>query len=165
MPYWQLFYHLVWATKERQPFLTPQVAPIIYGFMRSKAVGLEGTVYAINGIDEHVHMVVAIPPKVAVSKFVGQVKGVASARYNKLKRDATQFAWQAEYGAFTFDRKRLPYVIDYVERQQEHHRQKTIIPVLERTRENPIVQTGETSTDYNAGILAWHQEMLALESP
>ena len=38
MPYWQLFYHLVWSTKHREPLLTPDVEPIVYGYLRSKAV-------------------------------------------------------------------------------------------------------------------------------
>ena len=75
MPYWQLFYHLVWSTKNRQPFLTPSVEPIIFGFLRSKAIALGGVVFAINGMFDHVHMLVSIPPRIAVADFVGQVKG------------------------------------------------------------------------------------------
>jgi REP element-mobilizing transposase RayT len=48
MPYWQLFYHIVWSTKDREPLLTPDVEPIIHGFLRSKAIGLEAVVFALN---------------------------------------------------------------------------------------------------------------------
>lgn len=63
MPYWQLFYHIVWSTKDRLPLLTPEAEPIIYGFLRGKAIGLGATLFALNGIADHVHMVAAIPPK------------------------------------------------------------------------------------------------------
>jgi putative transposase len=81
MSYWQLFYHLVWATKNREPFLTPAIEKHIYGSLISKAVGLRGVVYALGGRVDHVHMVVSIPPNMAVARFVGQIKGVAKAPY------------------------------------------------------------------------------------
>ena len=68
MSYWQLFYHLVWSTKNRQPLLTPLVEKHIYGYLTSKATGLKGVVYTIGGTTDHVHMVVAIPPAISVSK-------------------------------------------------------------------------------------------------
>ena len=95
MPYWQLFYHLVWCTKNREPFLTPQVEPIVYDFLRSKAIGLGATLFALNGTVEHVHMVAAIPPAIAVAKFVGQVKGVSATKFNKGGFTAILY-WQEE---------------------------------------------------------------------
>ncbi len=121
MPYWQLFYHIVWTTKNRTPLLTPDVEPVIYGFLRAKAIGLGATLFALNGVADHVHMVAAIPPSIALSKFVGQVKGVASARFNQSGQSVTPFFWQEEYGIFSFDGKRLPNYIAYVECQKEHH--------------------------------------------
>ncbi len=76
MPYYRLFYHIVWATKNRESLITPEIEPIIYNFLRGKAIGLGGTVFAINGMEEHTHMVASIPPKIAVATFIGQVKGV-----------------------------------------------------------------------------------------
>ena len=67
MPYWQTFYHIVWATKNREPLITPDVEAMIYGLIRSKAIGLGGTVFALNGMSEHVHLVASIPPAIAVS--------------------------------------------------------------------------------------------------
>jgi putative transposase len=133
MPYWQLFYHLIWSTKNRQPLLTSLVEKHIYGYLTSKAVGLQGVVYALGGTTDHVHMIVSIPPAISVSKFVGQIKGVASTRFNKSGIGEVRFEWQDEYGAFSFDAKRLPNFIAYVERQKEHHAEGTTIPLLERT--------------------------------
>ncbi|MCP4367700.1 MAG: IS200/IS605 family transposase, partial [Deltaproteobacteria bacterium] len=83
MPYYQLFYHIVWATKNRLPLLTAQIEPTIHNYVRTKAIGLEATVFAINGIEDHVHVVASIPPKIAVSTFIGQIKAVASTKFNK----------------------------------------------------------------------------------
>ncbi len=137
MPYWQLFYHIVWTTKNREPLLTPTIEPIVHEFLRNKAIGLGATVFALNGMADHVHVVVAVPPKIAVATFVGQVKGVTSAKLNKLTSLSHPFFWQDEYGVFSFDRKRLSNHVAYVKRQKEHHTRGTIIPALERTEEHP----------------------------
>jgi putative transposase len=161
MPYYQLFYHLVWSTKNRHPLLTPRVEPIIHNFLRAKAIGLGATVFALNGIEDHVHLVVSIPPKIAVAKFVGQIKAVASTKFNKSEPD-NPFFWQEEYGAFSFDAKRLPNYIAYVERQKEHHAQGTIIPVLERTTNGGPKIIRESIITYAVEDADWRCELEGL---
>jgi len=164
MPYWQLFYHIVWATKNREPLLTPKVEPVIYGFLRSKAIGLEGTLFALNGVADHVHMVISIPPKIAVATFIGQVKGVASTKFNKSGLSETPFFWQEEYAVFSFDGKRLPNYIAYVERQKEHHAQRTTIPILERFGDSESAPSiiREPAAVYSVEEADWRREMEAL---
>lgn len=161
MPYHQLFYHLVWATKNREPLLTPDVEPIVYDLLRSKAIGLGATVFAIGGVEDHVHMVVSIPPVLAVAKFIGQVKGVTATRFNKAGHGTVLF-WQGEYAAFTFDAKRLPNYVAYVQRQKEHHHQRTTIPILERTagqQAKPLILR-EAPPDYSIEDESWRREVL-----
>ena len=162
MPYWQLFYHLVWSTKNRQPFLTPSVEPIIFGFLRSKAIALGGVAFAINGMLDHVHVIVSIPPRIAVADFVGQIKGVASARFNKGDFAEERFEWQADYGAFSFDGKRLPYLIAYVEKQKEHHAQGSTIRVLERMTGGPVQLMRESAPTYITDYQLWLENMQSL---
>lgn len=50
MPYWQLFYHIVWATKNREPLLTAEVESAIYGYLFKKAIGLEANVMRLMDI-------------------------------------------------------------------------------------------------------------------
>jgi len=136
MPYWQLYYHVVWGTRGRQPWITPDLEPIVHGFIREKAKHLGGRVFALDGTEDHVHLVTTIPPKVAISHFIGQVKGFVSSGLNQSGLLRFRFAWQAEYGVFSLDRKRLRHHVAYVERQKEHHAESTLIPALE-PRETP----------------------------
>ena len=115
--------------------LTAQVEPIIYDHLRSKARELEAIVYALNGTEDHIHLLVSIPAKIAVATFVGKVKAVASTKFNKTHPHLAPFFWQSEYGVFSFDRKRLPNYMDYVERQKEHHREGSFIRSLELCEE------------------------------
>jgi putative transposase len=162
MPYWQLFYHLVWATKNREPLLAPRVEPIIHGFLQTKAIGLGATVFALNGTEDHVHLVAAIPPKIAVAKFVGQIKAVASTKFNKMHPD-TPFFWQDEYGAFSFDGKRLPNYIGYVRDQKKHHAQGKVYPILERTSDGAPRLIRESRALYVVPDPEWQREMEEME--
>ena len=108
MPYWQLFYHAIWATRGREPLISAEVESVIHGLLRGKAVGLGAEVFALNGMEDHVHLVVAIPPKLSVARFIGKVKGATSTRFNKAGLLNRPFFWQEEYAVLSFDRKRLP---------------------------------------------------------
>jgi REP element-mobilizing transposase RayT len=132
MPYCQLYYHIIWATKNREPFLNPENEPIIHNLLLRKATGLGGNVFALNGWVDHIHVVTTIPAKIAVAKFIGQIKGASSAKFNRFRSWNEPLYWQNEYAVFSFDRKRLPYFIRYVEGQKQHHKEGTTIPILER---------------------------------
>ena len=159
MPYTQLFYHLVWGTKGRQPRLTEEVEPILHNLLRNKAIDLGGSVFALGGIADHVHMVASIPAAVSVAKFVGQVKGSSSAIFNKSGFTKERFFWQEEYGAFSFDRKKLPNFVAYAQSQKQHHGQQSTIAVLERTTQSDEVR--EPEAIYAFEDETWRQELLA----
>jgi putative transposase len=147
MPVWQLFYHIVWATEGRQPQLSSDVEPVVYGFLRSKATALGARVFALNGAADHVHMIAAVPPKLALATFIGQIKGVASARYNQSEGIDAPLHWQDGYAVFSLDAKRLPYHIAYVEQQKEHHAAGTTFAILERTG-GELATLREMSAEY-----------------
>ena len=135
MPYVQLLYHLVWTTKGREPWIVPRLEPQLHELLRAKARSLGAGVFAIGGMEDHVHLVTTVPPRVSLAQFVGQIKAVSSKRINDGGWLDFSFAWQAEYAAFTLDKKRLPHHIAYVENQKAHHAEGTLIPALERTAE------------------------------
>ena len=158
MPYTQLYYHIVWATKNREQVLTPEVEPLIYEFLRSKAIGLGAIVFALNGWYEHVHLVASIPAKVAVATFIGQVKAVATTKFNKSGHPGAPIFWQAEYAVFSMDKKRLPYHIAYVENQKEHHRDGQIIPMLKRAEDEGRYIRDEVNTYDAISEMDWTPE-------
>jgi putative transposase len=136
MPYWQLFYHAVWATRFRERVLGPEVEPFAHDLIRNKAMDLGAVVHSLNGMEDHIHLVISLPPKIAPAFFVGQVKGASSTRLNQSRRLDQPFFWQDEYAIFSLDAKRLSHHVAYVENQKLHHAPATVIPALERTGES-----------------------------
>jgi REP element-mobilizing transposase RayT len=123
MAYWRLYYHFVWGTKDRLALIDDQIEPKIYAAIAAKAKELGGTVHAIGGMEDHVHLVVSVPPKIAVSEFVGLVKGNSSHFVNHVLKPGFHFVWQGEYGVHSFSEKDLPAIVKYAVNQKEHHQQ------------------------------------------
>jgi len=119
VPYWRAFYHLVWTTKHRAPLITPDVEALIFPSIAHRARELGAVVYALNGVEDHLHLVAAIPPRVAVAHFIGELKGRSS--FIVGHKFDLPFAWQAGYGVHTFGERHLGWVIHYVDCQKEHH--------------------------------------------
>jgi len=92
-------------------------------------------VYAINGWTDHVHLLIAIPPKHAVADVVKRLKGSSSHYLNHAGGLSYEFAWQRGYGALTLGERQRPKAEAYVRDQKDHHEQHTANAWLERCLE------------------------------
>jgi putative transposase len=131
MPYYRLFYHFVWTTKRRLLLINDINRGPIYAAISAKATGLNGIVHALNGMEDHMHLVVTVPPTTALGAFIGRIKGSSSYVASHLPDGDGAFSWQAEYGVLSVSESHLPMIIDYVNRQQEHHAAHTLNRTLE----------------------------------
>lgn len=77
MALWRLYYHLIWATKKRQPLIIPEDETQLYSYIIGKANTLGSIIHAVGGIENHIHLVASIPPRLFISDFVQNIKGVA----------------------------------------------------------------------------------------
>ena len=133
MPYWRLFYHFIWGTKNREPLIATEWEGPLHNAIAAKATELGAFVHSVGGTDDHVHLVASVPPKIALSTFIGQVKGNSSHFVNQVLNTGAQFAWQAEYGVVSFGGKMLHKVAGYAKNQRKHHAERTTIAMLEQT--------------------------------
>jgi putative transposase len=131
MPYWRLFYHVIWGTKNRLPLIESAWENDLYGYIRGKATALECIPHAINGMPDHIHVVISIPPKLSVATLIGQLKGASSHRVNESFVSHHSFAWQAEYGVFSFSERSLSRIVHYVRNQKNHHAENSVNQTME----------------------------------
>lgn len=132
MAFWRLYYHLVWGTKNRQPWITPVIETHLYSYLVHKASELDVFVYQINGWLDHVHLVVAIPPKLSIANVVKNLKGASSHFINDRQFLEQHFQWQRGYGVLSLGEKQRPFAEAYVISQKLHHQQQTTNAWLER---------------------------------
>lgn len=111
--------------------ITPEMERRLYRNIGSEARKIGCTVLALNGMPDHVHLVVSFPTTITVADLVKQVKGVSSHFVNETLKPESQFKWQGSYGAFTVSRWDLERVIEYVKRQKDHHAADELFPEWE----------------------------------
>ena len=131
MPYSKLYYHFIWATKERLPLIEPTFEPDLYRAIAAKVQKMDGFLHAIGGTQDHIHLAVSILPKLAPAAFIGEVKGNASHFINHITKPDVAFYWQDEYGVLTFGEKNLSAVVRYIQNQKKHHADGTVIATME----------------------------------
>ena len=132
-PYTQLYLHLVWATWDRLPLVTPAIEPRLYAAIAEKCRTLKCEPLAIGGIEDHVHLLVRLHTTVAVATLVKEVKGSSSHLVTHEITPGEFFKWQGAYGAFTLRKEDMPGVRTYVENQRKHHAVHTIWEEWEQT--------------------------------
>jgi REP element-mobilizing transposase RayT len=121
--YWRLFYHLVWVTKGRETLIDEEHAVVIERSIRSSSLEKGAVLYTIGIMPDHIHVAVSIPPRIAVSAFVQQLKGESSHLLNHGagRDDQDWFRWQPQYGVVSFGERSLNEVITYIQNQRAHH--------------------------------------------
>lgn len=121
-PYVRNFYHLIFSTKERRPLIRSCFEKDVYDQLRYVAVEYGAAAEAIGGTEDHVHVLLQMPPKLAIAAMVCALK----AKSSKWMGDHGHlFAWQSGYGCFTVSSSLTPVVRKYIEGQEEHHRKRS----------------------------------------
>ncbi|MCB0158145.1 MAG: IS200/IS605 family transposase [Caldilineaceae bacterium] len=133
MAYWRLYYHFVWTTQERRPFITPDIEASLYRWLYHEANEMYCPFFYIGGTVDHVHVLTAIRPTIALSAFVKQLKG-SSSRFISLEFKRT-FIWQKGYGVFSVSEDAVNDVKAYVLNQKAHHRDQLLVAGWEETHE------------------------------
>ena len=111
MIWWRLHYHLIWSTRDREPLLMSEREKMFYGVLYKKAEELGVIIHAADNVDDHVHVVASIPPRLSVADFVRHIKGATSNAINRMPGSDGFFNWQAGYGALSFDESALEKVM------------------------------------------------------
>jgi putative transposase len=125
-PYTQLYLHLVWATWDRLPLITKEIEYRIFAAIESKCSELKCEPLAINGIEDHVHLLVRFHTTVSVAQLVKEVKGSSSHLVTHEIAREKFFKWQGAYRAFTIRKSDVPRVIKYIENQKQHHAEEKL---------------------------------------
>ena len=128
----EIYLHFVWTTWDRLPLISAEVERELHRNLQSLASKKGCVVVALNGIEDHVHLLLQVPPTCcSVAELVKHLKGVSSHFVNDTLQPSSLFKWQASYSVFSVSRWDVDKVRAYVENQKEHHRRGTAKPQLE----------------------------------
>jgi putative transposase len=115
-----LLAHIIFSTKNREPYITSDLKPQLYSYIGGILRNIECTLLDINGVSDHLHLLVRYPPRMAMSDIVRTVKSNSS----KWAREelAVPFGWQSGGALLSVSESIVPDIRAYLDRQEEHHR-------------------------------------------
>jgi REP element-mobilizing transposase RayT len=137
------YVHLVFGTKDCRPWIRQpgELHAYMVGIAKEYAIDVR----AIGGTDDHVHILMALPPKISVAHAVRIIKANSSKWMNETGH---LFAWQQGYGVFSVSASNLAAVCEYIGRQEEHHRKRSFREEFQEfLRKHGIAATSATKMD------------------
>jgi len=123
--YSQLYIQIVFTVKGRQNLISKNWKDEIYKYITGIIVNQKQKLIAINGMPDHIHILVGIKPNVSISDLVRDIKSSSSKFINEQKWINGKFEWQTGFGAFSYGHSQLTSVIKYIKNQEQHHKTKT----------------------------------------
>lgn len=125
--YTQVHLQFVFAPKYRASLINSTWENDLYKYMTGIVQTNNHKLIVINGMPDHVHLLVGFRATQSMADFMQDVKAGSSKWINDNKYCKERFEWQAGYGAFSYSKSQLPTVIRYIENQKEHHRKKPFL--------------------------------------
>jgi putative transposase len=123
--YTSLYYHVVFSTKNRFPWIGLEIEQRIWAYIGGIARNHEMTAIQVGGVEDHIHALVMAPPTIAPFEIAKFLKGESSLWIHDEFPRLRKFSWQVGYAAFTVSKSKVPDVARYIKNQREHHRIKT----------------------------------------
>ena len=120
--YSQLLLRVVFSTKGRIPWISPDVAARVYPYVGGIIRAEKGMLYDIGGIEDHVHLYLRWRPDGAISDLLRTVKARSSKWVHDTFPDLGSFAWQEGYSVFSVSKSQEERVKNYIAGQAEHHK-------------------------------------------
>ncbi len=123
----QIHLQLIFAVQNRESLIEPAWKHELYKYFTSIIQNASHKLIIVNGMPDHVHVVIGMRPIQSLSELMKHLKGDSSKWINEKGFVKGHFQWQEGYGAFSYSRSQLPSLIRYVENQEVHHQKKTFL--------------------------------------
>jgi len=123
--YTQLYFHVVFAVKGRANLISAKWKEELYKYITGIVTNKNQKLIAINGMPDHIHLLIGMKPDANLSDLIRDVKANASKFINEKKFVLGKFEWQTGFGAFTLGQSQLNTIINYIRTQENHHQTKS----------------------------------------
>ena len=123
--YTQLYAQLIFSPEGRQNLIQERIKNDVYKYVSGIIKNKNQKLMAINGMPDHVHILIGFSPDIALSVLVRDIKSSTTNYINEQKFIAGKFSWQSGFGAFTYNKSQVMKVVSYIQRQEEHHKKKS----------------------------------------
>jgi putative transposase len=123
--YTQIHIHFVFAVKFRDGIIQSKWKEDLYKYMSGIIQNNNHKLLAINGMSDHIHILIGLRPAQSISDLMKEVKQSSSKWINQNKLTNGHFEWQEGYSAFSYSKSQINQVVSYIQNQELHHKKKT----------------------------------------
>ena len=127
MSFHTLLYHVVFSTKHRVSCISAEVERDVYQILYHQLLKFNCYVHRIGGMPDHVHILIEIHPKVAVSEVIKITKQESTKEIRQRGIIPQWSGWEEGFGVFSYSRRELDTIKRYIINQKEHHRKVSFI--------------------------------------
>ena len=121
----QIYIQTVFAVNGRLSLIRPEFKEELYKYMTGIVRNNGQKLIAINGMSDHVHILIGLKPAMALAELMRDIKADSTDFINRRKWVRGRFSWQEGYGAFSYGHSQLDTVIRYIQNQEQHHRRRS----------------------------------------
>jgi len=125
--YTQIHIQFVFAVKFRHGLISSSWKDELYQYITGIVQNNKHKLICINGMPDHIHILIGVRPHQSISDLMQDVKGGSSKWINEKKFLKGKFEWQQGYGAFSYSKSHVKDVIHYIQNQEQHHQKKTFL--------------------------------------
>ena len=123
--YTSLIYHIIFSTKNREPWVQPDIERRVWSFIGGIARRHQMSALQVGGVEDHVHVLILAPSTRAPCEIAQLLKGESSKWIHNEFPNLRKFGWQDGYGGFTVSKSNIAAMATYIRNQRDHHRKKT----------------------------------------
>lgn len=117
----RILIHIVFAVRGRQSLIDPNWEEQLYKYISWSIEQKDQKLLAINGIGNHIHILLSVKPSCCISDFVRELKKSTNSFVNEKKFTEKPFTWQNGFGVFSCGYSQLDLVMNYIQNQKEYH--------------------------------------------
>src|SRR5436305_2689576 len=121
----QIYIQTVFAVDGRLSLIRPEFKEELYKYMTGIVRNSKQKLIAINGMSDHVHILIGLKPSMALADLIQDIKVDSSKFINKKNWVRGRFNWQEGYGAFSYGHSQLDKIITYIRNQEKHHQKQS----------------------------------------
>ena len=143
-------YHLVFVTKYRRDVFTNEMLERLHRVFLETCEQMDGELFEFNGEDDHVHLLISVPPKISLSNFISKLKGKSSYVLRKEFWDELKLKlwgkhlWSPSYCSVTCGGAPLEVIKTYLENQRRPPTKKGIM-ISKREKKIVLYEENESA--------------------
>lgn len=123
--YSKIYLQIIFAVRNRQSLISSTWEEKLYKYITGIVQNKNQKMLAINGVKDHIHMLISLSPSCNISDLVREIKKSSNNYIKENNFTKSKFQWQEGFGVFSYSHSQIDKVVKYILNHKEHHKKKS----------------------------------------